>query len=335
MLKVADADTTSRHLDYGRLIEALDRGFAQGCIVPMRHHHTIEKDGQADATLLLMPAWSNDSDQVKYLGVKLVTVFPGNASKGLAGLTSTYVLYDGDTGQHLAMLDGNVITARRTVATSALAARYLSREDSRKLLVLGSGRVARLIPEAYRAVRPISEVSVWDINQESAARMVADLSNKGFSASLESDLKAGIRNADIVSAATLATSPLIHGQWLSPGTHVDLIGGFTPKMREADSEAVQRAAVYVDTSEALHEAGDLTQPIASSLISANHIRGTLAELTTATIQGRSNPHEITLFKAVGSGLADLVAAKLVFQALVGASRADVITRNREHADEKR
>ena len=312
---IADADTTSRHLDYGRLIEALDHGFAQGCVAPVRHHHTIEKAGQPDATLLLMPAWSNDTDEVRYLGVKLVTVFPGNTAKGLAGLTSTYVLYDGDTGQQLAMLDGGVITARRTVATSALAARYLSRKDSRKLLVLGSGRVASLIPDAYRAIRPISEVSVWDINHESAARMVADLRNKGFSALVESDLEAGVRNADIVSAATLATSPLIHGEWLSPGIHVDLIGGFTPKMREADSEAVLRAVVYVDTPEALHEAGDLSQPIASTLISPSHIRGTLAALARAEIKGRSNSKQITLFKAVGSGLADLVAAKLVFCSL--------------------
>jgi len=315
MIKVADAETTSRHLDYPRLIEALDRGFAQGCVVPMRHHHTIEKSGQPDATLLLMPAWSNESDEVRYLGVKLVTVFPGNTAKGLPGLTSTYVLYDGDTGQHLATLDGGVITARRTVATSALAARYLSREDSRKLLVLGSGRVASLIPEAFRAIRPITEVSVWDINQESAARMVADLRDKGFLASIESDLEAGVRNADIISSATLATSPLIHGEWLSPGTHVDLIGGFTPKMREADSEAVLRAAVYVDTPEALHEAGDLSQPIASTLISPSHIRGTLAEFARAEIKGRSSSKQITLFKAVGSGLADLVAAKLVYGSL--------------------
>lgn len=174
---------------------------------------------------------------------------------------------------------------------------------------------ARRVPEAYRAVRPIAEVSVWDINRESAARMVADLSNRGFLASIETDLEAGVRNADIVSAATLATSPLIQGAWLSPGIHVDLIGGFTPKMREADSEAVRRATVYVDTPEALHEAGDLSQPIASTLISANHIRGTLAELARGAISGRSNPQQITLFKAVGSGLADLVAAKLVFCSL--------------------
>jgi len=315
MLKIADADTTALHLDYARLLEALDRGFAEGCVVPVRHHHAIPKKGQPDATLLLMPAWSSDTDEVKYLGVKLVTVFPGNAAKGLGGLTSTYVLYDGDTGQQLAMLDGNVITARRTVATSALAARYLSREDSRKLLVLGSGRVASLIPEAYRAVRPIADVSVWDINPQSAARLVADLNRKGFRASVEDDLEAGVRNADIVSAATLATSPLIHGAWLSAGTHVDLIGGFTPLMREADSEAMLRAAVYVDTPEALHEAGDLSQPIASALISPNHIRGTLAQLARAEIEGRRNQQQITLFKAVGSGLADLVAAKLVFGSL--------------------
>ncbi|MER9674179.1 hypothetical protein [Mesorhizobium sp. M0208] len=204
-LKVADADIRSRHLDYGRLI---DRVFAQGCIVPTRHHHTIEMEGQPDATLLLMPAWSSNSDDVKYLGVKLVTVFPSNSARAWRASLQRFNVCAprwryGTAFGH----DGRQPhSARRTVATSALAARYLSREDSRKLLVLASGRVASLIPEAYRAVRPIAEVSVWDINQESAARMVADLSNKGFLASIESDLESGVRNADIVTAATLATS---------------------------------------------------------------------------------------------------------------------------------
>ena len=315
MVKIADPEETAHHLDYHQLVLALEKGFAQGCVVPERHHHTIHLADQPPATLLLMPAWNHSFDNTRHIGVKIVNVFPGNTSKGLAGLTSTYLLYDGDTGQNVAMLDGNVLTARRTVATSALAAKYLSRTESENLFVLGSGRVAKLIPEAYQAVRPIRQVRVWDINLDSASKMVAELKEIGLSAAVEPSLEIGVKWADIVSAATLSTTPLIQGAWLQPGTHVDLIGGFTPKMREADDEAICCSAVYVDVREALREAGDLTQPIERSRISASQIRGTLAELTKGTIDGRLHAKQITAFKAVGSGLADLIAAQLVFNRL--------------------
>lgn len=311
-LAILDADETARRLSFPDLINALQTGFADGCELPERHHHTMQRPGEADATLLLMPAWTKPVGDRQFLGVKIVTVVPGNASRGLPGLVSTYMLYDGLTGEQLALMDGNTITGRRTVATSALAARYLSREDSRSLLVAGAGRVGSLIPHAYRAVRPIETVQVWDANPEASRRLVEQLSQDGFAASVVTDMQQAVERSDIVSTATLATEPFIKGEWLRAGTHVDLIGGFTPKMREADDQTVARSAIYIDTTEALHEAGDLVQPIEAGLISETSIRATLAELCRADASARLSNDEITCFKAVGSGLADLVAARVVF-----------------------
>jgi ornithine cyclodeaminase/alanine dehydrogenase-like protein (mu-crystallin family) len=312
-LEIIDAEFTAELLPFSKLIPGLRRAFAEGCVVPPRHHHTIANDAAPDATLLLMPAWENASQSERYLGTKIVTVYPGNSAQGLPGLTSTYILYDGHTGAQLALLDGNTITGRRTVAASALAASYLAREDASSLVVLGSGRVASLIPEAYLAVRNIQEVRIWDINTASAARLVQRLSAQGITASVVTDIEAAVRSADIVSAATLATSPLIKGEWLRDGTHVDLIGGFTPTMREADDETVRKSSVYIDTLEAAHEAGDLVQPIRNGSFSIEGIRGRLDELCRANVPTRSSPEEITYFKAVGTALADLAAAKIAYQ----------------------
>lgn len=311
-LKIFDAEAAAKRLSFSELVNALEQGFALGAEVPVRHHHAMPRRGETDATLLLMPAWSRQVDAEQYLGVKIVTVVPGNNARNLPGLFSTYILYDARTGQQLALIDGNTITARRTVATSALAARFLSRLDSTKLLVIGSGRIGSLLPYAYRAVRPIAEVAVWDIDRAGAQRLVATLRDGGFRATLASDLEAAVRGADIVTSATLATEPLVKGQWLKPGTHLDLIGGFTPTMREADDEGVRMSAVYVDTMEALHEAGDLVQPINAGVISTSHVLATLAQLCRHEVQGRNANDQVTYFKAVGSGLADLVAARMVY-----------------------
>jgi ornithine cyclodeaminase/alanine dehydrogenase-like protein (mu-crystallin family) len=311
-ITIFDAQNTAQRLPFSAIIDALECGFAEGCQAPVRHHHTMSRQDEPDATLLLMPAWSNMKDPKQYLGVKLVTVVPGNSARNMPGLVSSYILYDGVTGEQLAVMDGNTITGRRTVATSALAARYLSRKDSSKLLVIGAGRVASLIPAAYHTIRPIEEVTIWDINPENAYRFAEKLKEEGMRATVADDLEKAVKAADIVSAATLATEPLIKGAWLTPGTHVDLIGGFRPDMREADEDAVSISAVYVDTDEALIEAGDLVQPIRKGIFDKNQVRGTLAQLTRGEITGRSCDEQVTYFKAVGSALADLVAARMVY-----------------------
>jgi ornithine cyclodeaminase/alanine dehydrogenase-like protein (mu-crystallin family) len=313
-LLTVDAHEASRLLPMQALIDGLREFFVEGCEVPPRHHHTIAVPGQPEATLLLMPSWTQKSANDGYLGIKLVTVFPGNSARGFPALTSVYLLFDSGTGVQLATIDGNAITLRRTVATSALAASYLAREDAEYLLVLGSGRVASLLPEAYAAVRNIRRIGVWDINAESASRMVKGLVDAGLDAAVVSDLELGVRSADIVSSATLATSPLIKGEWLQPGVHIDLIGAFTPGMRESDDEAVRRSAVFVDTMEALHEAGDLVHPIKNGTFSPDDLRGSLPGLCKRETPGRRSPEEITMFKAVGTALADLAAASMVYKA---------------------
>lgn len=316
---VIGAEQTARLLPMDGLIANLRAFFIAGCEAPPRHHHTIHVPGEPDATLLLMPSWQPKSDSGGYLGTKLVTVFPGNSRHGMPALTSVYLLFDSGTGVQLAAIDGNTITLRRTVATSALAASFLAHRDAECLLVLGSGRVARLLPEAYRAVRSIKKINIWNINPDSALRMARSLTDSGIEATVVSDLEQGVRSADIVSAATLATAPLIRGEWLRPGTHVDLIGAFTPKMREADAESVQRSAVFVDTIDALHEAGDLVDPIREGVFSSDLLKGTLADLCNGNACGRTSREEITLFKAVGSALADLAAASMVYKAIEGSS----------------
>lgn len=306
-VQLVDAATTARHLGAPALIAALRAMFTHGCDVPLRHTHKIGAAG----TLLLMPAWRAGAR----LGVKTVTIFPGNGAVGLPGLHSTYLLFDATTGVPLAQLDGNEITSRRTAAASALAASFLARPDARRLLVVGTGRVASLIPDAMRAVRPIDDVTVWNHRPASAHALAAEWNRAGLHAQVSDDLAHAVGGADIVSCATLADSPLIHGEWLRPGTHLDFIGSFTPQMREADPRCFARSRVFVDTVEALTKAGDMLDAIAAGSFDEAQLQGTLAELCQGTRGGRANPAEITLFKSVGTALEDLAAAELVFDAV--------------------
>jgi ornithine cyclodeaminase/alanine dehydrogenase-like protein (mu-crystallin family) len=217
----------------------------------------------------------------------------------------------------LAQLDGNEITSRRTAAAAALAASFLAREDATRLLVLGTGRVARLLPEAMACVRPIREVLVWNHRAEGARQLAATLRAQGTAADAVENLAAAAARAHIVSAATLATAPLVHGAWLAPGTHLDLIGSFTPQMRESDAACFARSRVFVDTEEALAKSGDVLGAKAEGAFDDARLQGTLPQLCRGERPGRGDAAEITLFKAVGSALEDLAAAELVWQHAAG------------------
>jgi ornithine cyclodeaminase len=306
MLQI-DAATTRRHLPFDALIAALRAMFVAGCDVPLRSTHAVGAQG----TILLMPAWRAGG----HLGIKTVTIYPGNGALGLPGLHSVYLLFDAATGVPLAQLDGDEITSRRTAAAAALAASYLAREDSRRLVILGSGRVAALLADAMRAVRPIDEVVVWNHRPASARALAAALRAAGIAAQATDDLEHAVRHADIVSCATLSTTALVRGEWLREGTHLDLIGSFTPQMREADAACFATSRVFVDTPEALAKSGDVLGAIAEAAFAADCLQGTLAELCAGARPGRVDPGERTLFKAVGSALEDLAAAELVWGAV--------------------
>ena len=311
-----NAEATRAALPFAQLIPALEAAFATGCEVPPRHHHTIAAAG-GDATMLLMPAWIPD----RFLGIKIANVFPGNSARGIPALSSLYVLCDGTTGRHLALIDGNEITARRTAAVSALAASFLSRAESSRMLVVGAGRVASLLAEAYRVVRPIERVDVWDITRGNSDALAARLRSAGFDARAVDDIDAAVAAADVISCATLATEPLIKGARLRPGTHVDLIGSFARHMREADDDAVRRASVFVDTAAAVEDSGDLYHPIRNGTLRRDDVKAALADLCRREHPGRRTGDEITLFKSVGTALADLAAAVLAYRAVAGMPRA--------------
>lgn len=304
-MQIIDAAATRAALPFDALIAALETLFIAGCTTPARHVHRIGETG----TSLIMPAWQAD-----YLGIKIVNIFPDNGARALPALFSTYMLYDAASGAPLAQIDGDEITARRTAAASSLAARYLARPDAGRLLVVGAGRVASLLAEAYSAVRPLRQVQVWARTTDAATALVGALCAQGYAATVCTDLEAGVRQADIVSCATLSTAPLIRGDWLQAGSHLDLIGGFTPQMVEADDACFAGAAIYVDTEEALQKAGDLLGPMARGVFSAADVQGTLAQLCRGEQQGRSADAARTVFKSVGSALEDLAAAMLVMQA---------------------
>nr|WP_298116517.1 ornithine cyclodeaminase family protein [uncultured Pseudomonas sp.] len=312
-----NADQVQNALPWDSLIDALRDIFARADVrSPIRHHHSLEVPGEPTATLLLMPAWIEG----EYLGVKQVSVFPGNNARNLPGLNSHYMLSCGRTGRPLAMLDGNELTARRTAAASALASRFLSRADASQLLMVGAGRMARRLIPAHMSVRPIRSVQVWDRHEAVSAALVAELTACGIDARVcrVDRLQEAAATADIISCATMASEPLVFGDWLKPGAHLDLVGSFTPDMRETDNVAMQRCAVFVDTrAGALSESGDLIMPIREGAIGAEKIVAELAELCRGQHAGRAAladaDNALTLFKSVGDSREDLAAAILAFR----------------------
>jgi len=306
-VKIFDEAATTQALPFGTLIERLRHMFRAGCHVPARHVHLVETE-LAQGTVLIMPAWTD-----RYLGIKTVNVYPGNSGRGLPGLFAAYTLFDATTGQVLAVMDGNVITSYRTAAASALAASYLARPDARRLLVVGAGRVGSALPLAYREIMQLESVEIWNRSGAAAQGLAASLVARGIAARAVHDLEEAVGRADVVSCATLATAPVVRGKWLARGAHVDLIGSFTPAMREADDDVFAGASVFVDTAEALQKSGELLDPLSRGVISASSIRGNLHELCTGRVHGRRRSDERTVFKSVGTALEDLAAAIAVYE----------------------
>jgi len=307
------AEQVKAALPWHDLVEALRDIFTRKVVSPVRHHHVLNVPHEQDATLLLMPAWLEG----EYCGVKQVFVFPSNNDKGLPGLTSSYVLSSGKTGETLAQLEGNELTSRRTAAASALASVYLSRIDATRLLMIGSGRMARNLIAAHRAVRPLQHISVFNHNIEGAQKLVNELIAEGIDASAcrQQELPEVAAQAHIISCATMSKQPIIKGDWLSPGCHLDLVGGFTPEMQEADNQALKKAQIFVDTrAGTLSEAGDIIIPLMAGDIKEDDIQAELTELCSETHLGRlefKDPDAvITVFKSVGDSREDLAAAIL-------------------------
>jgi ornithine cyclodeaminase/alanine dehydrogenase-like protein (mu-crystallin family) len=260
----------------------------------------------------LMPAYSK---ALNAIGTKLITVFPDNHGTEFDSHQGAVILIDGERGNLKALMDAASITAIRTAAVSGVATELLARRDATTLAVLGSGVQARTHIDAMLAVRPFTNVLVWSRNADHARALVAGV-GQGRDVTLEvvRDAESAVRRADVICTVTASPKPVLHGEWLRPGSHVNAVGASLPTTRELDSDAVRRAEVWVDRREsALNEAGDLMVPVQEGAISADHIRGEIGTLLSGDGRGRNNDTEITIFKSLGLAIEDLACAHYLHQ----------------------
>lgn len=305
------SDEIDSCLNFPNLIDSLKNAFKSNWTTPVRAHHTVSGIGE-DKVLLLMPAWT-DNQTEPFMGVKIVSVVPENGTRNLPSIYGVYYLMNGQTGEPLLTMDGARLTVWRTAAASALASSYLSRKDSKVLTMIGSGALSPFMIKAHMAVRPIEEIFLWNHNIRNAHALAEKLRAEGIPVTSHPDLVTAVGKSDIVSAATLTKTPLIHGNWVKPGTHIDTVGAFTPEMRETDDVLVTKATIFCDTfAGALKEAGDLVIPINSGVITKEHVVGDLFSLTRSEHPGRKSADEITYFKSVGTALEDLAGAITVW-----------------------
>lgn len=276
-------------------------------VAPERHVHTLALPDGAQGSFLVMPAWRSGD----VIGVKAVTYFPTNAGAAAPTVNAGYLLFDGQSGRLVASLDGDELTLRRTAAVSALATRHLARPDAGRLLVVGTGQLASAVARAHSHGRRVMSLEVWGRNARRADDVAGALAEQGLPARAVEDLDAAVARAELITCVTGATEPLIAGRLLQPGAHLDLIGSFRPDMREADDDAVRRAAVFVDTRPGALLAGDLARPLAAGVIDETAVVADLADLVSGRHAGRAAPEQVTLFKSSGFALADLAAAQLV------------------------
>ena len=295
-----------------RLVEALRAGHRRQTDGLDRCYLAEPRAGGQENGFLLWPAWQHGTA----LGAKLVTIFPGNGGAALGpAIRSTYLLFDGRDGAPLALMTGEAFTRHKTAADSALGADILSRVDASHLVVFGAGAQAETHIRYMQDIRPsIERVTIWNRTPGKAEDLAARLRRAGADARSTTDRAAAVAQADIVSCLTATSEPVLEGAWLRPGTHVDLVGGFTPQMRECDDAAVTKSRIFVDhRGLVLAHAGDIRDPLDRGIISVRDVGGDLFDLCGGSAPGRATRDEITLFKNGGGGHLDLMAALAFYE----------------------
>lgn len=315
---VIEAHDVHRALTFPDLVSALRRAFGGPAGTPRRMVFKLE-EGSHDAFAVL-PAWTEE-----VMGVKAFTYLPSNTAKGHPILHSKILLFERANGRPLALVDGTSVTYWRTAAVAALAADFLARTDATRLLVCGTGNLAPYLALAHAAVRPIREIEIWGRNAAKAEAVAQALAGRrpDLSVRAVTDLAGAARRADVISCVTGSHDPIILGDWLEPGVHVDFIGNHERDGRECDTPAITKSRVYVDSkANVLNECGELLIPIAEGVFREEDIVGELADLAAGRAPGRASPTEITLFKSVGTALSDLAAAQLVAERVAERVRSE-------------
>lgn len=297
-------------LPYVDLVESLRQIYQADGMTAKRDLIDLTELGDAEGTCMaIMPAWGPGHD----LTTKVFTLFPNNRDKGLPTIHAIIFVFDPSNGSLKAIVDGTEVTRRRTACMSALAADYLARQDSSRLLVCGAGALAPHAALAHVTVRPIECIEVWARREEAAESVVEFLRSQRdeIEVRVATDLAESCRQADIVSCQTSSPSPIVFGDWITAGTHLDFVGSHDPNKRECDDEVARISKIYVDVMEtAMREAGDILIPLETGVITGEQIIGDLSDLTRGIVTGRTSAQEITLFKSTGSSLADMAAAEL-------------------------
>jgi ornithine cyclodeaminase len=311
---VLNAEEVRKALPMAEAIEVMKQAYASlsdgKADVPLRTRVSIPPH---EAASLIMPAYVQAVDS-EALAVKVVSLFPGNPSRGLAFIQAAVMVFDPETGQAAALLEGASLTAIRTGAASGAAIDLLARADSRVAAIFGAGAQGRTQLEAACSVRKIEKAWIFDSDREKAVSFAREMAGKG---SIPRDLqpagsaRQAVMEADIICTATTSSSPVFSDDDLKAGVHISAIGSYTPEMQEVPSETVIRARVFVDSQSAvLAEAGDLIQPMQNGRITQAHVHAELGEVLLGRKSGRLDQEEITYFKSVGVAVQDAMAAQL-------------------------
>ena len=300
-------EDVERLAPYGPLVEALAKGLREPIESPPRSHYNPNHDASA---VLIMPAWKPH----QVMGTKIVSIWPENNVRGQSAVSAIYVVTSCKDGTPLAVIDGTELTLRRTAAAAALAARTLARPNSQRLVVLGTGALSAHMAMAHHSAFDLSEITIWGRQLDKAQRVVEGLAQVGIAAQATTDLQLALAKADIVAAATTASTPFIPSAWVRAGTHVGLIGAFTASMAEAELQLLPRARLFADNRAAvLEKGGEVVQALRAGLISAQDLLAELSELVAQPplVEGRRAEADITVFKSVGFAALDLIAAQHV------------------------
>jgi len=253
------------------------------------------------------------------MGIKLISVFHGNRDKGYPSHQGVVVLFDADYGQPLMIFEASEITALRTAAASAFATKLLSREDSELLSIIGSGEQAERHIESILLVRKISQINIWSRNEKHASNLAEKMSDRyNIPIIVHKRAEESARNADIICTVTSSPEPVVLGEWISKGAHINAVGSSTPATRELDTHAIVESKLYTDCYESiLNEAGDFLIPKKEGAITDEHIRGDLGEVLLRVKKGREDKDEITLFKSLGIASEDIFSCWHIYQKING------------------
>lgn len=299
------------------VMEKMFRSLAAGeCLQPLRNIMMLP---DRTGVLGMMPGHAS---KLGVMGIKVITVFHSNSEMGLPSHQGVVILFDAKHGQPLMLFDALEITAIRTAAASAVATEVLSKKTSSTLAIIGSGEQARRHIEAMLIIRKIKQINIWSRNEKNAKQLVNTLSGEyNLPVHLKSNVQQAVDNADIICTVTSSKEPIVRGEWLAPGTHINAVGSSTPFARELDTAAIAKSKLFADCYQSLfNEAGDFLIPKKEGAVTDEHVKAEIGEVLAGTRKGREHDDEITIFKSLGIAAEDIFAAYHIYEKINNVNR---------------